>query len=62
MRRITSRKCPECGRVAAERETRTLGCGDLLLVLVSFGLWVPLRWAIGLAVNPWRCPECGRRV
>jgi hypothetical protein len=60
---VSRRPCPQCGReVKAERNSTVWGCGDLVLVLVTLGLWVPIRWALGTGSNPWRCAECGTRL
>ena len=58
----SSKACPDHGRIAAERNAVPLGCGDLILVLLTLGAWLPVRWVFGQLTNPWRCPQCGRRV
>lgn len=34
-----------------------MGCGDLFMVLLTLGLWLPLRW---LTKPRFRCADCGR--
>jgi hypothetical protein len=58
----TSRVCKEHGRIAAERNSLPMGCGDLIMVLLTVGLWIPARLILARVSNPWRCPQCGRRV
>jgi hypothetical protein len=61
--KIASRWCRRCKRrVAAQANSTVWGCGDLVLVLLSLGLWVPVRIVLMILTNPWRCPECGRRI
>ena len=55
--------CPECERqVKAERNSAVWGCGDLLMVLFTFGLWVPLRIVLTSGSRRWRCCYCGEKV
>lgn len=61
--KTTSRWCKGCGRqVAAVASSTGWGCGDLLLIPLTVGLWLPIRFALMAMTNPWRCQECGRRV
>lgn len=54
-----SRHCESCRRrTRFERHVTAMGCGDLLLVVLSLGLWLPIRW---LLKPGFRCVECGSR-
>ncbi len=60
---IARKYCRSCGEMTrAERYTRPLGCGDLVMVLATFGLWIPIRMLIGHVTHPWTCSACGARV
>ncbi len=61
--KIASRWCRACKRqIRAEANSTVWGCGDLLMVLITFGVWIPLRMVLLALSSPWRCSECGRRV
>ena len=70
--------CPTCGRKTlhvATVKTQDMGCGfifiNLLLCLVTFGLWIPIfiliigMGSFGNSISPWGakylCQGCGRR-
>ena len=56
------RHCKACGkRGDALRNGMVWGVGDFLLVLLTGGLWVPVRFAMNAISNPWRCQLCGGR-
>ena len=58
-----SKWCKTCNRqVQAQRNAMTWGCGDLVLIPLTLGLWLVFRAAMMPARNPWRCSSCGRRV
>ncbi len=53
---IISRKCRRCRkRTRFERHVTAMGCGDLLLVIATLGLWLILRW---LFTPGYRCSIC----
>ena len=59
--RVSSRMCATCGTVRKfEKNAMVWGCGDLLLVVVTFGIWVIIRYVADYMVNPWRCSVCGQ--
>lgn len=61
--KTSSRWCARCkSQVAAVSNSWAWGCGDLILVLLTFGLWVLVKLTIAILANPWRCPNCGQRV
>jgi hypothetical protein len=61
--RVSSRMCATCGTVRKfEKNAMVWGCGDLLLVVVTFGIWIIIRYVADLMVNPWRCSVCGTRA
>lgn len=61
--RATSRACGQCGTVRKfEKNSMVWGCGDLVMVLVTFGAWVIVRFIADMIVNPWRCLVCGNRA
>jgi hypothetical protein len=49
--------CRQCGQATKhERNVTAMGCGDLILVIGTCGLW----WVIREVTKPkWRCSECG---
>ncbi len=60
---IQQRWCPGCKHaVAAQRNSGVWGCGDLILILLTVGLWLPIRMTLAGMSSPWRCPQCGSRV
>jgi len=57
---IANKSCTQCGQnVKAERNASQMGCGDLVMVLLTFGLWVVIRQ---LFKKPWLCTQCGSKV
>lgn len=55
--------CAKCETVRKfEKNAMVWGCGDLLLVVVTFGVWAVIRFVADLMVNPWRCSVCGTRA
>lgn len=44
-----------------EKNSMVWGCGDLILVVVTFGIWLILRFVFEQFANPWRCTNCGNR-
>lgn len=54
--------CPRCATwVRAEKQTYRPGCGDLLLIGLTFGVWAFVIPAINL-FRSYRCWRCGQRV
>jgi hypothetical protein len=56
---IVSKACPTCGTVTKfERHVTAMGCGDLIMVIFTVGLWLLIRqvWK-----PPFRCSVCGSR-
>ena len=61
--KVSRRRCGQCGTVTkCERTGMVWGCGDIIMVLLTMGLWCIVRIFINAAANPWRCSECGKRV
>ena len=55
---VDNRPCSSCGKATkSERETVNYGCGDLLMVVLTTGLWVLFRYAMRPG---WKCSTCGR--
>jgi hypothetical protein len=54
---ISRRFCRQCERSTKhERNVTAMGCGDLILVIATCGLW----WVVREIAKPkWRCSECG---
>jgi hypothetical protein len=44
-----------------EKNAMVWGGGDLVLVLLTWGVWAILKLEFNLAANPWRCSSCGAR-
>lgn len=60
---VTQRRCSSCNRlVKAEKNSLNWGTGDFLLIVLSFGLWIPLKIMLSSIDNPWRCSQCGTKV
>ena len=58
--KATQRRCGQCGKATKhERNAMVMGCGDVVMVLLTLGLWLPLRLMLNAMSNPWRCSECG---
>lgn len=56
---LITKHCRQCkARTKFERHVTAMGCGDLLMVLLTLGLWLPLRW---LMTPGYRCTQCGSR-
>jgi predicted RNA-binding Zn-ribbon protein involved in translation (DUF1610 family) len=61
--KLTSRWCKSCKKqVAAQADSAVWGCGDLIMVLLTFGLWAIFRLVMLAIFSPYRCTNCGRRV
>jgi len=57
--KIKSKFCRECGKQTKHECHHTaLGCGDLLLTILTIGAWILLRW---LFAPGFRCTNCGQR-
>ena len=60
--RVTSRYCRHCRRrTSHEKTAANLGCMDGLLILFTFGLWIPFIVVVRFFFDPWRCKVCGTR-
>jgi hypothetical protein len=60
---VNRRYCPECEKeTKCQRNAIEWGAGDLILILCTIGLWVPAKYALAAALNPWRCSDCGSKV
>lgn len=52
--------CPTCKtHTKVERNSMVWGCGDVVMVLFSCGLWVLGRILLRPA---WRCSQCGSKA
>ena len=61
--RVSSRTCSTCQTTRKfEKNALVWGCGDLIMILVTFGVWLLLKFGFDLASNPWRCSVCGTRA
>ena len=59
---VTKRYCGVCKRMAKlERNAIEWGLGDFVMVLVTFLMWLPLKFAFNAWTNPWRCSTCGAK-
>ncbi|CAA0121103.1 Uncharacterised protein [BD1-7 clade bacterium] len=60
--KVTSKHCKKCNeRTKFERNSLVWGAGDLIMVLLTAGLYLPFRFLIHALTNPWRCTKCGSR-
>jgi len=59
----TSRRfCKKCNQHRLfERRSGETGGWELLLTLVTLGLYLVIKWVVKLFTNPWRCEKCGAR-
>ncbi len=56
---LKRKMCKSCQKTTKfERHVTANGCGDLLLVFATFGLWVIVR---EMFKAPYRCAECGSK-
>lgn len=60
--KITSKHCAQCNaQKKFERNSMEWGCGDLVMVLITLGLYLPFKFLIHAKKNPWRCTTCGSK-
>ncbi len=56
---IKRKFCKTCGKVTKfERHVTAMGCGDLVMVILTMGVWLILRHFL---TPPYRCHECGSK-
>mgnify|MGYP003392431584 CR=1 FL=1 len=61
--KVKNAYCKKCAKsTKVERNGMIWGMGDFILVILTAGLWVLLRFVLNAMTNPWRCSECGLRV
>ena len=54
---VSRRPCPNCKKqTKCERPDLSWGVGDLVMVLLTCGLWVIVRF---LFRSGWKCSDCG---
>lgn len=59
---VTTNVCSKCRQFEKfERNSFIWGLGDFLMVLMTFGMWLPIKFIYNAFVNPWRCSNCGAR-
>lgn len=59
---ITSKYCHSCNKqMKFEKNSMIWGCGDLVMVILTFGGWLVIRLIMDFFSNPWRCKECGSK-
>lgn len=54
--------CPQCPHAEVERKRTPWGLGEVFMVVLTAGLWVPLRMIYHAVASPWRCSECRGRI
>lgn len=60
---VTRRLCPQCGTPTKfERNATVWGAGDLIMILMTVLLWLPLKLGWNALTNPWRCAACGSKT
>lgn len=53
-----SKTCKKCGTVTKhERHITAMGCGDLIMVIFTFGIWIIIREVFK---PKFRCSVCGK--
>ena len=61
--RTADKHCRVCDRtVTAERKRSRWRAVELVLILLSAGLWVPLKMMYRAIVVPWSCSQCQHRI
>ena len=57
--KIRRQFCNNCQtKTKFERHVTAMGCGDLVMVICTLGIWLIFR----LLMTPgWRCSDCGSR-
>ena len=61
--KISRGHCNGCGCMSQlERNGSVWGGGDLIMVLLSCGLWAGLKVLFNRVRNPWRCVTCGASI
>lgn len=61
--KVTSKFCKQCDKqTKVERNGMIMGCGDLIMVCCTFGLWLIFRVIYNAILNPWCCKECGSKL
>jgi hypothetical protein len=59
---VSRRFCRRCGRhTKFEHNAFVWGCGYLILILATLGLWLIPKAVIHFLCDPWRCARCGSR-
>jgi ribosomal protein L37AE/L43A len=57
---ITRARCPVCAKdTKMERPAQVWGMGDLIMVVMTLGLWIIAKRASRPA---WRCSDCGSKA
>ena len=57
---ITRAACPVCAKdTKMERPAQVWGMGDLIMVLMTVGLWAVVKV---MSRPAWRCSECGSKA
>lgn len=60
--KVSRKQCKSCNKnTKFERNSLQWGMGDLIMVLITMGIYVPFRFILHSVTNPWRCSECGHR-
>lgn len=56
---LASRHCTHCGTIRKfERHVTAMGGGDLIMIILTLGVWLLLR---RLWTPPFRCSVCGSK-
>lgn len=60
---VAQKFCPTCNKIVkVERNSMTWGMGDLIMLVITVGVWIPLKFIFHWATSPWRCSQCGTRA
>ncbi len=60
--KVSTKHCQQCNeRTKFERNSLDWGGGDLIMVLLTVGMYLPFRYLIHAITNPWRCSKCESR-
>lgn len=61
--KYANRRCPNCDKIVkCQRNGMVWGLGDFIMVLLTAGIWVIIRFIFNALLNPWRCADCGMKT
>ena len=56
---ISRRFCKQCAQHCVfERSANRLGSAEVILAMVTLGLYPVFKWVVRQVTDPWRCEHC----